>query len=129
MMMQRVDSRRGGFTLVELLVVAAIVGILAAVVQFSFSGADARQLLASTAENTAARIELVRSESMQSNREFGFRLTDDGLEFLEFEPESGAWIGSGSRPRATTPATTATAADAASRSPRPRPRGRVSSSS
>ena len=29
MMMQRVDSRRGGFTLVELLVVAAIVGILA----------------------------------------------------------------------------------------------------
>ena len=89
-----------GFSLIEILVVLAIVGILAAVVQFSFSGADARQLLASTAENTAARIELARSESMQSNREFGFRLTDDGLQFLEFEPESGAWVGSDEEPLA-----------------------------
>lgn len=81
-----------GFSLIEILVVLAIIGILAAVVQFSFTGADSRQKLAAAAERVAAQVELARNEAMQSHREFGFRIDDGAVSFMEFIPETGLWV-------------------------------------
>ena len=71
--------------------VIAIIGILAAVVQFSFTGADSRQKLAGAAEKIAAQVELARTEAMQSHQEFGFRLNDAQIQFLTFDDTSGFW--------------------------------------
>lgn len=81
-----------GFSLIEILVVLAIIGILAAVVQFSFTGADGRQKIATAAEKIAAQVELARTEAMQSHQEFGFRLIDAQIQFLAFENSSGLWL-------------------------------------
>jgi general secretion pathway protein H len=80
-----------GFSLIEILVVLAIIGILAAVVQFSFTGADARQKLATAAEKIAAQVELARTEAMQSHLEYGFRLVEAQVQFLAFDTTSGLW--------------------------------------
>ncbi len=80
-----------GFSLIEILVVLAIIGILAGVVQFSFTGSDSQQRLASAAEHVASQVELARAEAMQSHHEFGIRVKKGGVQFLEFDAELGRW--------------------------------------
>jgi general secretion pathway protein H len=80
-----------GFSLIEILIVLAIIGVLAAVVQFSFTGADARQNLAAAAESAAHRIELARSYAMQSNLEYGLRVEETAYRFVRFDPDAGVW--------------------------------------
>ncbi len=82
---------RIGFTLIEMLVVVAIIGILASVVQFAFSGGGNRQALTSISEATAQRIELARAQALQRNREWGVFVRQDGYQFLEFDPQAQIW--------------------------------------
>ena len=84
-------KHRTGFTLIEILVVVAIIGVLAGVVQFAFSGSGTRQALASSSETAAQRIELARSNALQRNREWGVVVEPDGYQFIEFDPGTGRW--------------------------------------
>ncbi|MEZ5597624.1 MAG: type II secretion system minor pseudopilin GspH [Pseudomonadales bacterium] len=87
-----------GFTLIEILVVIAIVGVMASVVQLSFGGINDRQQLAATAEAAAHRIELARANALQRNREWGLRVDESHYGFVEFDEETGRWLPIEERP-------------------------------
>ena len=77
--------------MIEMLVVVAIIGILAGVVQIAFSGGSNRQALTSSSEAAALRIELARAQALQRNREWGVLVRQDGYQFLEFDPQLETW--------------------------------------
>ena len=81
----------GGFSLIEILVVVAIVGILAGSVVLAFSGRDQRLALRTEAQELALRIELARRESLQRNREWGLYFDDNDYRFAEYDAQAGRW--------------------------------------
>ena len=87
-----------GFTLLEILVVISIVAILTATVILGFTGADAEQDLKGSAQRMAVRVELARQRSLQRNREWGIFVREDAYTFVEYDPESQAWIEQAGRP-------------------------------
>ena len=83
---------RTGFTLIEILVVVLVVSILMAVVVAAFSGADQEQTLRGYVERLALRIEAARDKALQTNREWGVYLGEDGVSFAEFDELNGEWV-------------------------------------
>lgn len=93
------DRRRsGGFTLLELLVVVAMVAILTGTVILGFTGADQEQRLRGSAEQLAYQIELARQYALQRNREWGVYVEVDAVRFAEFDPVEESWMEKGRRP-------------------------------
>lgn len=93
----RISDARG-FTLLELLVVVALVGILTGTVVLAIRGADAEQRLKGAAEQLAYRLELARHFALQRNREWGLYVDEEGLRFAEFDPEQSEWVRQSQRP-------------------------------
>lgn len=91
-------SEPHGFTLLELLVVVALVGILTGTVVVSIRGVDAEQRLKGSAEQLAYRLELARQYALQRNREWGIYVDEEGIRFAEFDPDRSAWIEQTARP-------------------------------
>jgi len=96
----RISDTRG-FTLLELLVVVALVGILTGTVILTIRGADADQRLKGAAEQLAYRLELARHYALQRNREWGLYADEEGLRFAEFDPERSEWVRQSKRPFGT----------------------------
>ncbi len=90
--------RPSGFTLLELLVVVALVAILTGTVMLSITGADSEQRLRGDADQLAYRLELARQYALQRNREWGVYIDDDTVRFAEFDPQQAAWIEQTQRP-------------------------------
>lgn len=74
---------RGGFTLVELLVVMAVIGVAATAVVLSIP--DRRPSVLAEAEVFAARLALAREEAVLSNRTVAVRLSEDGYRFESYD--------------------------------------------
>lgn len=91
-------TRGCGFTLLELLVVVAILAVLAGTVVVGFTGADEERRLRTLAEGIQARLELARQNALQRNREWGVHVEDNSYRFTEFDPQSGIWITQTQRP-------------------------------
>ena len=83
--------RPRGFTLLEILLVIAIVGILSGTVILGFTGADAEQELKGAAQRLAVRVELARQQALGRNREWGIYVEADAYRFAEFDPETRKW--------------------------------------
>jgi general secretion pathway protein H len=88
----------GGFTLLELLVVVAMVAILTGTVILGFTGADQEQRLRGAAEQLAYRVELARQYALQRNREWGVYVEPGVIRFAEFDTEQELWVEKGGRP-------------------------------
>lgn len=68
------NSRQGGFTLIELVVVISVIAIIAAIAYPSVSSSDPPELNAAAAEFAAA-MRFARSESIRTGKPHGFRST------------------------------------------------------
>ena len=91
--------RSNGFTLVELLVVIALVGILAGTVILSLRnpGSSSSRVDAHMTQ-LINRIELARRFSVQRNREWGLDVDPEKLVFLEWDPDQARWVTQRSSP-------------------------------
>ena len=87
-----------GFTLLELLVVVAILAVLVGTVVLGFTGADEERRLRALTESIQARLELARQSALQRNREWGVHVDDHGYRFSEFDPQAGVWVFQAQRP-------------------------------
>lgn len=90
--------RSQGFTLIEILVVIAILAVLMGTVIVGFTGADEERRLRAVAEGIQARLELARQNALQRNREWGVHVQDNAYHFTEFNPQAGVWATQGQRP-------------------------------
>ena len=68
------------------------------VVVGSFTGADREQALRGYAERFALKIELARDKALQTNREWGVYIDDEGVRFAEFDEINAEWLERPERP-------------------------------
>ena len=94
----RASTPRGGFTLLEMLLVLAIVAILAAVVALSFTDAGLQRHLRTEAERLARLVELARDEALRHNEIWGLTVDEGRFGFQRYDHATGAWSGVERRP-------------------------------
>ena len=85
-------------TLLEIMLVMAIIGILATTVTLSMSGAGASQHVQNEAERIALAVELARVEALTRNEVWGLVVSESGYRFEILDPDSGDWIKVEERP-------------------------------
>ena len=91
-------THRGGFTLIEVLVVVLLISILMSVVVGTFTGSNRDQVLLGYVERLALRIEMARDRAVQRNQEWGIYVERDGVRFAEFDTVNGEWLEKMERP-------------------------------
>jgi len=74
-----------GFTLIEVMVVVALVGIIVTLVQFNFSGKRPDDLLKQESQRFAAIFEVASDYGMLNNIELGLVIKKDSYQFLGFD--------------------------------------------
>lgn len=87
-MMRSLLSARGGFTLIEMLVVVVVVGIVAGGVAMSFSGGEARNVRRE-ADQLATLIRSAREQAVLENRTLVIAFNRSGYKFMSPD-DSGA---------------------------------------
>lgn len=95
---------RGGFTLLEMLLVLAIVGILATVVALGFTDSGRHRHLRAEAERLARLVELARGEALRRNEIWGLRVAEGRFGFQRYDRATGDWIEVVRRPFQARPA-------------------------
>lgn len=80
-----------GFTLIEILVVLLIVTVMAGVTVANLPGFVRTADLDTEARRIELLFNMLRTEAMLDSREFGFRPTTSGYEFVSFDDAAGAW--------------------------------------
>ena len=83
-------NREGGFTLLEMMVVIAVIGIIAAGVAFSVSGTGGRRLDAE-AEHLRDTLQLAADQSVLDGTDMGVYLREDGYAFLKYDILTRQW--------------------------------------
>jgi general secretion pathway protein H len=81
-----------GFTLIEVMVVVALIGIVATLVQFNFSGKRPDDILRHESQRFAAIFEVASDYGMLNNIELGLVIKKDSYQFLGFDGVTWAVI-------------------------------------
>jgi general secretion pathway protein H len=87
----RPAASAGGFTLVEILVVVAIVALVSAGLLLSVSLTGRDRELEKESDRLAALFNYVREQAELQTRQYGVLFQDDGYEFLTYDMHRGAW--------------------------------------
>ncbi len=83
--------RARGFTLMEIMVVVAIIGLVSAAVLLKFSGSHRDTELDQEAQRLDALFDYVREQAELQTRDYGFRLNDKGYSFVVFDVLVNQW--------------------------------------
>jgi general secretion pathway protein H len=84
-------ARAAGFTLIELLVTLVVIGIAIGLVLLSPGVVRDTPATESALTDLAAQVALARDEAALQGRNLGVRFYPDGYEFLDLDPDTGAW--------------------------------------
>lgn len=90
-----------GFTLLELLLVMAIIAILASTVVVGFGNVGDSRRVRAEAERLALAIEMGRAEAMRRNAMWGLRVNESSYDFQEYRYADGQWQDVERRPFST----------------------------
>jgi len=83
--------RARGFTLIELMVVVAIIGLVTAGVLLVFSGNKRDTQLDEEAQRLDALFDYVREQAELQTRDYGFRVDETGYNFVVFDVVGNQW--------------------------------------
>lgn len=100
----RPQGRTRAFTLLELTVVLAIIGVLTATVVMSVTDAGRHRHLRAEAERLAKLVELARDEALRSNEVWGLTVDEGGFSFQRYDYGGHNWVDVADRPFAAKPA-------------------------
>ncbi len=78
-------SKYHGFTLIEVMVVVVIIGIIASLVQFNFSGKRPEDILKQESARFAAIFEVAAEYGMLNNIELGLIVKKDSYQFVGYD--------------------------------------------
>ena len=90
--MKRTKTNPEGFTLIEVLIVVALIAIAMSTVVTSFSGSAKRQQIRTFSEQLQNKIELARDKAVQQNQEWGLRSDKENLLFVVFDTVNQKWM-------------------------------------
>jgi general secretion pathway protein H len=80
-----------GFTLVEIMIVAFIIGLVAAMAVITFGGSRRDTELDKEAERLDALLDYTREQAELQTRDFGFRIIRGSYQFVVFNVISNEW--------------------------------------
>ena len=87
-----------GFTLVEVLIVVALIAITMSLVLPDYFGVSQRQKVQGLAEDLRNKIELARDKALQQNQEWGLDIDKDSIAFSTLDVLNQQWTRLSDRP-------------------------------